>query len=89
MKMARVGKLYNFQEHLSFYTIGTHNTSITHIRPHLKASLMLTRRYRSDYPNYALGLVVNYAQYGYAFLPSGVRGHIHTGVARMKRAFAC
>lgn len=88
MKIARVGKLSNFPEYMAFYTMGNHNTSIAHIRPHLKASLMLTSRYRREYPNYPLALLINAAQYGYAFLPGGVRSHIHTGLARVKRAVA-
>ena len=86
MKMARIGKLYNFQEYLSFYTMGTHNNTIVHIKPHLKISLMLTKRYRDDYPRYPVALLVNYAQYGYAFLPLSIRRYIHTRVARTKRA---
>lgn len=86
MKMARIGKLHNFQEYLSFYTMGAHNNSIVHIKLHLRTSLMLTKRYRDDYPRYPVALLVNYAQYGYAFLPPGVRRYIHTRVARAKRA---
>lgn len=88
MKLALIGRLYNFPEHQSFYTMGTHNTSIAHIKPHLKASLMLTMRYRRDFPYYWPALAVNYAQYGYAFLPEGVRNRVHTWLARIKRTVA-
>jgi glycosyltransferase EpsE len=88
MKMALAGKLYNFQEYESYYTMGTHNTSIVHIKPHLKASLMLTKRYGAHFPYYPPALAVSYAQYWYAFLPAGVRGRIHTIMARIKRAVA-
>lgn len=86
MKMGLAGKLYNFPEHLSFYTMGDSNTSIVHMRPHLKASLMLTRRYRAHYPNYLPALALNLLQYGYAFLPEGMRRPLHSGAARIKRA---
>ena len=86
MKMALVGKLHNFAEYLGFYTTGSHNTSIIHIKPHLKASLMLTSRYRTKYPNYPLALALNYAQYWYAFLPQCIRRSTHTSVIRVKRA---
>ena len=86
MKMALVGKLYNLQDYLGFYTIGTHNYSIAHVKPHLKASLGLTIRYRDKYPNYPLGLALSYAQYWYAFLPPSIRRSVHTGVVRIKRA---
>jgi len=88
MKMALVGKLCNFPEYLGFYTTGSHNTSIAHMKPHLRASLMLTTRYRKQYPSYPLALAMNYAQYCYACLPKGIRQSTHTGVIRLKRAMA-
>jgi glycosyltransferase involved in cell wall biosynthesis len=86
MKLALIGKLHNFQEYLGYYTIGTNNTSIAHIKPHLKASLALTSRYRKSYPHYGQALLLNYAQYWYAFLPPGVRRSTHLSAVRFKRA---
>jgi glycosyltransferase involved in cell wall biosynthesis len=86
MKLARLGKLHNFPEYLSYYTMGEHNNTIVHIKPHLKISLMLTRRYRNDYPRYGMSLLINYVQYLYAFLPLGIRRWVHAGMARTKRA---
>jgi glycosyltransferase involved in cell wall biosynthesis len=88
MKMALVGSLYNFQEYLGFYTTGSHNTSVVHIKPHLKTSLMLTSRYRKEYPNYPAALALNYAQYLYACLPTGVQRTTRTSMMRLKRALA-
>jgi hypothetical protein len=88
MKMARIGPLYNFPEFFSFYTMGEQNTSIAHIKPHLRASLMLTRRYARDFPKFPLAITLNYVQYCYAFLPRVVTRHIHTSAARLKRAVA-
>lgn len=88
MKMGLVGKLQNFPEYLGYYTKGTQNTSIIHIKPHLKTSLMLTRRYRHDYPGYPKGLALNLAQYWYTFLPESVRRTTHSAAVRMKRAIA-
>jgi len=85
LKMGRIGQLYNFPRYFSNYTIGEHNTSITKIRPHLKASLMIMQRYHKDYPNYLLALGLNYLQYAYAFLPAWVRGMAHYSLARLKR----
>lgn len=88
MKVALLGKLHNFQEYLGYYTKGTHNTSVRNIRPHLKTSLMLTSRYRKDFPNYLPALALNYAQYLYALLPQGIRRNTHTQAVRLKRAMA-
>ena len=86
MKLAQVGKLANFLEYLAYYTMGEHNNTIVHIKRHLRISLMLTTRYRSAYPGYPTSLLVNYAQYMYAFLPLRIRRFVHARMARMKRA---
>jgi len=85
LKMGRIGKLYNFPQYFSYYTMTGHNTSIDKIKPHLKTSLMVMRRYKSDYPGYPLALVLNWLQYVYAFLPKGLRKLIHASLARLKR----
>lgn len=85
LKMGLVGKLRNFREHFSYYTMGPHNTSISRMRPHLKASLMIMKRYKNVYPNYLPALAVNRLQYAYSFLPDSVKRLVHTALARMKR----
>jgi glycosyltransferase involved in cell wall biosynthesis len=85
LKAGLRGALYNFPEYFSFYTMGTHNTSIAKLRPHLKASFMIMRRYRGKYPSYPLAFLFNFAQYAYSFLPGAVRGALHVSLARLKR----
>ncbi len=86
LKMGREGKLYNFPEYFSYYTMSRENTSIAKIKPHLKASLMIMRRYKKDYPHYVPALVINVIQYWYAFLPAFLRCGLHYTLARLKRA---
>ncbi|RJQ29507.1 glycosyltransferase family 2 protein [Candidatus Parcubacteria bacterium] len=85
MKMGLEGKLYNFQEYFSHYTMGDQNTSILRMRPHLKSSLTFMKRYRDKYPYYPLALVFNTVQYWYSFLPLAVKRPIHALLARLKR----
>ena len=85
LKMGLVGKLYNFPEYFSYYTMSDSNTSVQKIRPHLKASLMVMKRYKGKYPGYFLALMLNTVQYYYAFLPSSLRRMLHTTLARLKR----
>lgn len=85
LKMGRVGKLYNFPEYFSYYTMTGENTSIARMRPHLKASLTIMGRYKNDYPSYPIALAFNWLQYAYSFLPIGFRGLVHTALARLKR----
>lgn len=86
LKMGLAGKLYNFPDYFSWYAMTGANTSIAKIRPHLKASLMVMRRYRNNYPGYIPALVVNFAQYAYSFLPELIRQPVHALLARLKRA---
>jgi len=85
LKLGLRGKLCNFPEYFSHYTMGESNTSIAKIRPHLKASLIIMRRYKKDYPNYLPALALNWLQYLYAFLPVFIRKIIHRSLARLKR----
>jgi len=85
LKMGLRGKLYNFPEYFSYYTLSEASTSVAYLKPHLKASLEVMKRYKSDYPNYYPALVFNYIQYWYSFLPSGIRRLIHSSLARLKR----
>ena len=86
LKMGLVGKLYNFPEYFSYYTMTGNNTSIAKIKPHLKTALIVMKRYKYDYPNYYSALLMNELQYAYAFLPEGFRRMIHQSMARLKRA---
>lgn len=85
MKMGLKGKLYNFPEYFSYYTMTGRNTSIAHIRPHLKASFDFMRRYRGKYPHYWPAFLFNLAQYWYSFLPAFIRSAVHRSLARLKR----
>ena len=85
LKMGLEGKLYNFPEYFSYYTMTGMNTSILKLRPHLKTSLLVMRRYRWEYPGYYRALIINYIQYWYSFLPIFIRNKIHTTLAQAKR----
>jgi glycosyltransferase involved in cell wall biosynthesis len=50
LKIGLIGKLFNFPEYFSYYTMGDNNTSILHMRPHLKASLEIMKRYKGSIP---------------------------------------
>jgi glycosyltransferase involved in cell wall biosynthesis len=88
MKMGLRGKLYNFPEYFSYYTMGGANTSITKLKPHLRASLLVMKRYKGKYPGYVPALLLNLLQYAYAFLPLPLRRGLHESLARMKRRVA-
>ena len=85
LKLGKLGKLYNEPDYFSYYTMTGHNTSIARIKPHLKSSLEIMRRYKGDYPNYYRALFLNYLQLAYAYLPESFRRVVHERMARLKR----
>lgn len=85
LKMGLKGKLRNFPEYFSYYTMTGANTSTAKIRPHLKASFMIMRRYRGKYPHYLAAYFFNLAQYLYSFLPEFIRKLVHYSLAKLKR----
>lgn len=85
LKMGLKGKLYNFPEYFSYYTMSDASTSIAKIRPHLKASLVIMRRYKNNYPYYYPALFLNWVQYLYSYLPNFIRRAIHRSLAKLKR----
>jgi len=85
LKMGCEGKLYNFPNYFSYYTMNGQNTSIIKLRPHLKASFIIMRRYRNKYPHYYTAFLFNFLQYCYSFLPKLVVKKIHTFFSRIKR----
>jgi hypothetical protein len=84
--MGLIGKLMNMPEYLSYYTMSGENTSIAKLKPHLKASLVIMKRYKDKYPGYYKALALNQLQYAYSFLPLFIRRPLHTILARLKRA---
>jgi hypothetical protein len=61
------------------------NTSVVKMKEHLKTSLLVTKRYKNNYPHYRLALIINRLQYGYAFLPEFVRKFLHSNLIFLKR----
>lgn len=88
LKLGLIGKLYNFREYFSYYLLANDNTSVKRARPHLKASLMIMKRYKNKYPHYSAALLFNWLQYAYAFIPEPIRKKIHPALARIKRKIA-
>jgi len=85
LKLGVIGKLYNFPEYFSYYTMSGSNTSIVKMRPHLKTSLEVMMRYKKNYPHYFSALIFNWIQYLYSFLPNFIKKAAHYSLARLKR----
>lgn len=84
LRMGLQGKLYNFPEHFSYYTMNEASDSLSHLKLHMKFSLEAMKKYKNAYSGYYPALMFNYAQYWYSFLPAGVRRSVHGFLARLK-----
>lgn len=73
LRMGRIGKLYNFQDYFSSYTLGGQNALLRAQRVMFRCILRFIKQYKNDYPHYRAGMVFNYGAYVYSFLPASLR----------------
>ncbi|OHB20559.1 MAG: hypothetical protein A3J67_00255 [Parcubacteria group bacterium RIFCSPHIGHO2_02_FULL_48_10b] len=85
LRLGRMGKLYNFQDYLAYYTLGVQNMFLSHQRMQLKASLMHMKKYREGYPYFLPALCLNCAVYLYTFLPQQMREPLNASLVYLKR----
>lgn len=69
LKLGKLGKFYNFQEHFTYYLKPEQKRSDHLIRRKLKANIRLRKKYRHHYPGFGRSLVLCWASYFYSFLP--------------------
>ena len=73
LKLARIGRLYNFQEHFLAYQIWHGGGSFHAQRGNTWSAVRIVRRHGRYYRGYPLALAMAYAYYAYARLPLGLR----------------
>jgi glycosyltransferase involved in cell wall biosynthesis len=85
LKMGTKGKLYNFPEYFTAYTMATTNRSFIHQRPQTVRVLKFITAHRHDYPGFLKGYIVNGTQYLFSFFPESFRHSLHTSLISIKR----
>lgn len=73
LRMGKEGKMHNFKDYFAFYQMAQQNNSLRNQRGLAKAILKLIKEYKDDYPNYYIGVLLNYFQYLHSFLPLSFR----------------
>lgn len=73
MKMGKLGKLYNFQEYFVCYQFSEKSLSNAYYRRSLKNNLILTKKYKKDYPFFQKAMFLRRLYYFYSFLPFNQR----------------
>ncbi len=84
-RMAKFGKLYNFPEYFSYYTLNGKNISFLYARENLFSALKIMKRYRKDYPHFYIALCFHYLQCGYTLLPNSIQKATHGFLRRAKQ----
>jgi glycosyltransferase involved in cell wall biosynthesis len=86
LKLARLGRLHNFQEHLLAYQIWQGGGSFHAQRGNTWSAVKIVRRHGPHYRRYPLALAMAYAYYAYARLPLGLRKATFGALTRAKKA---
>ena len=85
LSMGMRGKLYNFREYFTAYTMNDLNKSFLHQRAQTRCILQFVARHRREYPNFLRGYLLNLGQYLYTWLPIGVRKYFQARLSAVKR----
>jgi len=87
LRMGKMGKMYNLPEYYTNYLAATQNYSQVDEKQQAAMILKLIRSFRHDYPSYRKALLLNSLQYGFLFLPFGLRREVQTGLKYLKRKY--
>jgi glycosyltransferase involved in cell wall biosynthesis len=85
LTLANKGKLYNFQETFTCYTLWEGGGSFRQQRANAISGLKIVWRHRRSYPSAAGALVLGFLHYSYACLPLFVKQHSFSFLSRLKK----
>ncbi len=88
LKLGTMGKMYNFPEYFSYYTLTGRNRSSVFMRAHTIRGFEVLFRYRKQYPRFWQSFFMHCAQYAYSFIPFSLRDKLHPALSRFKKLFA-
>ncbi len=86
LKLGQCGKLYNFQDEFTCYTIWGGGGSFAQSRNNTRSALRIVKRHGSAYRSFPLALSVAGLHYIYARLPRAVRERSFSWLSRAKKA---
>ncbi len=87
LKLGKLGKFYNFQDYFTKYTLTGANKSFVYQRPQAKMILKIISSHKSDYPNFWIAYIFNFAELLYSYLPLSLRKALHPLFSYFKRRF--
>ena len=87
LRLGKLGKFYNFQEHFSLYMNAGQNLSVHNQTLAAKTILKLIKKYKHEYPNYSIALLVNSLQYLFSLLPAFIKKNTQNFFFYIKRNY--
>jgi glycosyltransferase involved in cell wall biosynthesis len=87
LRMANVGKLYNFSEPLMYYTLWDGGTTYSRLRMNAKSAVRIVARHRKEFPGAVLAQLLAGAYVVYTYLPSPIRSASFSLLSRLKKWF--
>lgn len=87
IRLARVGKLYNFPEPLMCYTLWSGGTTYSRLRLNARSAVRIVARHRKDFPGAAVAQVLAWSYLSYTYLPSWIRSGTFSFLSRLKKRF--
>jgi hypothetical protein len=85
LRLSRVGKLYNFPEIFTRYTLWSGGGSFQQQRRNALSALKIVLRHRKAYRGFMGAFALVLLHLGYAHLPSGVRRSSFSFLSRLKK----
>lgn len=86
LKMGLRGKLYNFQEYFTAYTMWPGGSSFSRQHEAARAAVRIVLRYRKSYPGFWLALPYVTAYFMYTHLPIGLKKYWNPFLSRLKKS---
>jgi glycosyltransferase involved in cell wall biosynthesis len=88
LKMGLRGKIYNFPEYFSYYTMTGKNRSSVGMVPHTLKGFVVLWRYRGKYPGFWKSFFLHAAQLFYGLIPLSIRSRVHPALSRIKKVLS-
>ncbi|HEX5431834.1 MAG TPA: glycosyltransferase family 2 protein [Bryobacteraceae bacterium] len=85
LRLGQVGKLYNFPEVFTRYTLWSGGGSFQQQRRNAVSALKIVLRHRNAYAGFSVALALVLLHFAYAHLPSGVRKSSFSFLSRLKK----
>jgi glycosyltransferase involved in cell wall biosynthesis len=85
LKMAKSGKLFNFQEPLMYYTLWRGGSSYRKLRSNARSAVRIVNRHSKEFRSHWWAQVLAYIYLAYAYLPSPIRLASYSLLSRLKK----